>query len=33
MIQFIVGLVAGIFFTLFCIGLWALIEDEKNDKK
>ena len=31
MIQFIVGIVIGVFLTLLCIGVWAVLEEDKDD--
>lgn len=33
MLQFIVGIVIGVFLTLLCIGVWAVLEEDKENKK
>ena len=33
MIQFFVGIVIGIFITLLGISIWAVLEEEKEQKK
>ena len=33
MLQFIVGLVAGIVLTVFAISVWAVFEEEDGDDK
>lgn len=32
MIQFLVGIVLGAVLTLFCIAVWAVFEEEREEK-
>ena len=33
MLNFIIGVVIGIFITMICIGIWAVYEEDKENKK
>lgn len=33
MIPFLIGIVCGMILAVFCIGMWAVWQEDKEDKK